>query len=150
MGHYTGLRVKARIKPEYDSLIGYLHWCEPIPEQSRWERATLISDRYFPDWIKFDRCDSIPFGYLCYMPDDFGETDEGEKLYDPNTRIWQFACSLQNKNREIQYFVENVLKVIAEEIFYCESLYEEYPQFDRSTSMFEDQSTDWRDYTCKY
>jgi hypothetical protein len=150
MGHYTGLRVKAKIKPEYDVLIRALHWCEPISEQSRWERATLISDCYFPDWIKFGRCDFIPFGGMCYMPDDFSESGEQESFYDVDSGIWEFACSLKNYQHEIQYFVENVLKVISEEIFYCESLYEEYPMIDYSKSMFESQYTDWRDYTCKY
>lgn len=138
MGMYTGLRATVKVKAEYDSLIGYLHWLAPIEEQSRWERASILSRHDFSGWIAYSRCDFIPFGALCYMPDTFSDSGESYSTY--KDRIWEFACSLKNYEGEIQFFVPNVLKVISEEIYRCESLYEEYPYPEHRPNPFEDHA----------
>lgn len=140
MGMYTGLRVTAKIKPEFSDLIRHLHEIDPFVWSNRWERAMDVSGVRFDEWLAFDRCNQIPFGMLCYMPDDFGRTDEGDHEYDPDIRIWEFACSLKNYEGEIKFFVEKVLKVISEEIYRCESLYEEFP-YPNDPHPFDDVST---------
>lgn len=135
---YTGLRATVKVKAEYDSLIGYLHWLDPIIDQSRWERASILSLHDFSGWTAYDRCDFIPFGALCYMPDSFSDSGESYSAY--KDRIWEFACSLKNYESEIQFFIPNVLKVISEEIYRCESLYEEFP-YPNDPHPFDDVNT---------
>jgi hypothetical protein len=157
MGHYTGLRAHVKVHQKFRGLLASLHSDD---ESMDWEKSIETNRDSFPDeadsikrWCEFRRCGFIPFGLLSYMPDDFGceiDKPDGGSVFDKETGSWEFACSLKDYKGEIEFFVTNVLKVISEEIFYCESLYEEYPQFNYSKSMFEDQSTNWRDYTCKY
>jgi hypothetical protein len=145
MGMYTGLRAKVIVHPRFRGLIASLHSDD---ESMCWEKSIETNRHSFPDeadslkeWCKFDRCGFIPFGRLAYMPDDFGdrvEDSDGGSLYDEKTGTWEFACSLKNYESEIQFFVPNVLKVISEEILYCESLYEEYPMPQYYPNPFED------------
>ena len=116
----------------------------------RWEKSVETNQASFPDeadslkrWCEFDRCGRIPFGILAYMPDDFGdriEKPDGGSVFNEETGSWEFACSLKNYQSEIQFFIPNVLKVISEEIFYCESLYEEFP-YPNDPHPFDDVST---------
>ena len=143
---YTGLRSHVKVHPRFRGLIASLHSDD---ESMRWEKSIETNRNSFPNeadslkrWCEFDRCGFIPFGMLAYMPDDFGdkiEKPDGGSIFDKETGSWEFACSLKNYQSEIQFFVPNILKVISEEIFYCESLYEEYPSPEHYPNPFEDR-----------
>ena len=143
---YTGLRAKVIVHPRFRGLIASLHSSD---ESMNWKKSIETNQASFPDaadslkrWCEFDRCGFIPFGVLAYMPDDFGDRidkSDGGSIYDEETGSWEFACSLKNYQSEIQFFVPFVLKVISEVIFYCESLYEEYPYPEHQPNPFEDR-----------
>jgi hypothetical protein len=161
MGMYTGLRAHVKVYPRFRGLIASLHSDD---ESMRWEKSIETNRHSFPEeadslkgWCEFDRCGFIPFGVLAYMPDDFGDRidkPDGGSVFDKETDSWEFACSLKNYQSEIQFFVPNVLKVISEEIFYCESLYEEYPYpntphpFDNKpiTYLSHDEYAHWKNF----
>lgn len=125
MGMYTGLRAKVKIKPEYDSTIKTLY------KESCWDNTNAPN---LDEWMKYQRYNSIPFCQSEYMPDDFYKNEDRhiyEEIYD---RVWEFACSLKNSG-EIQFFVPNVLFPMCDEVYYCQSLFEEYPYPSESTSF---------------
>ena len=132
MGMYTGLYFKALIKEEYremvDSAISDHDWA-------------AIGEK-FPiakEWAKVGRCKFIPWGALCYMPDDFPDP-----CRDMTNGVWEVSCSLKNYEGEIQKFVEEVLKPISQEIYECFSLYEEYGEAG------EYGESNWRKYVRTY
>ncbi len=146
MGMYTGVRSRVKIKPEHRDAIKKLH------DYGDW---TVVSVPNVIDWIMHGRCGFIPFGVLAYMPDDFGEpSKEGGSEFDGEW--WTFSCSLKNYENEIEFFMENIMCHLVEEVDYCESLYEEYPlpdisQFDsqvvnqESREYWKQYCTDWTD-----
>lgn len=121
MGMYTGFKVKCKIKPKYDAAITKLH----DHDFDRWEDvAKLYPDEDFlAEWAKVGRSSFIPFGSMCYMDDTWSE--ESFSNYDSTSREWSFECSLKNYENEIENFLMNVLWRLAEEIYVCESQYEE-------------------------
>lgn len=126
---YTGLRARVKIKPEYrqamfklydDSFVGDF-WDalddDELPNLAEWKKV-------------YDR-DFIPCGCLAYMPDGFGEPffgSDGGHCFDGEW--WTFSCSLKNYRNQIQTFFDLILKNIAEEIDYCQRLYEEYGGYE--------------------
>lgn len=121
MGMYTGLRARVKIKSEYRAEIQRLH------DTRNWDGVNVPN---INKWLKFDRNIFIPYGGLCYMPDGFGEPfgeNSGRKF---DGEWWQFSCSLKNYEGEIQFFLENIMKYIVEEIDYCHYLYEEYQRYE--------------------
>lgn len=150
MGMYTGLRAKVVVKPEWREAIALLHELRKSPNPDCAHNWTQLH-RAHPDvpglngWVKVWRQDFIPFGGLCYMPDDFSEAgNDGYSKFDPATGLWQFCCSLKNYEGEIQFFVKNVLAPITESFEYCESLYEE------TAYDMEGDNSSWRERTTKY
>lgn len=139
---YTGLRACIKIKPEFRQDIKKLH------DDNGWENTNIPN---IDKWMNFDRRGFIPFGALTCMPDDFGDPFEDRRdeygSVSGGTKFdgewWTFSCSLKNYEGEIQFFIENVLKHIVEEVDYCESLYEDYPYDDNGIDA-------WRNYTQDY
>ena len=116
MGIYTGLRGTITLNDEYADKI----------------RDVMVTDSLFfwrhvlppgHPFLDKDRCDSIPYGAVCYMP---GDWEDGHAWLNGNE--WQICCSLKNYSDEIATFVETVLPLIAKS-WDLESLYEEadYP-----------------------
>lgn len=122
---YTGLYFKALIKEDYHKMV-------ELVNNDDWNAAGQICP-IAKEWCKVGRHNLIPFGALCYMPDDFPEQISSFK-----DGVWEVSCSLKNYEGEIQKFVEEVLKPISEEIYECFSLYEEYGEGN------------WRKYVRKY
>ena len=113
MGMYTGLRGKITLKDNGLSKV-------IIEKDFDWG---TIRNSYFNEtvstWANVGRCNFIPFGAVCYMPDSWGDwfqTVDGLTL--------TFCCSLKNYECEIQTFIDKVLPEIAED-WSLESLYEE-------------------------
>src|SRR5690554_2640406 len=124
MGMYTGIRCKVIIKPEYREEfenLSSIHY--------EWEES---SREFLKEYGKYNRAAFIPRGSLSYMPDEWEDvpkkedgtndwmnavaTDGFERSYDLETGLWTFQCSLKNYESTIQYFFENVLSKVAEEI----------------------------------
>ena len=120
MGMYTGLRVVAKIKPEYrglvDSVVEYssTHGCAPL---GCW---LDVVDQYpfTQQFAEMDRSSFIPYGSLNYMPYEWEKTNEWDNI------TWSFCCSLKNYEGEIETFIDTILVVIAE-YAEVEYLYEE-------------------------
>jgi hypothetical protein len=101
---------------------------------------------FLSEYGKYSRAAFIPRGSLSYMPDEWDDTplkSEGERdwinstptdgfnrVYDKETGYWSFQCSLKNYERTIEYFFENVLGKIAENIVHLEYYYEEWTRSD--------------------
>ena len=136
MGMYTNLRFKGIIKKEFIEEI------QTVMNESEWikcKHATLL------EFSKFSRSDFIPFGSLPYAPSCWeGEpydekkpwfcpaTDGFETNFDIETGYWSFQCSLKNYENEIEFFINNVVPLVCEEVIHCEKLYEE----DAVSEMF--------------
>lgn len=117
MGMYTGLRGKIKLK---DNVLTEAL----IDQEFDWEVvAHETDDEVISDWATVGRCNFIPHGAVCYMPDSWDE----DMRYDVKDNILKFTCSLKNYDNEISYFIENVLPYIADawnlEEFYEESVY---------------------------
>ena len=61
----------------------------------------------------------IPFGAVCYMPDDW------ENSWDIEDGVWSVCCSLKNYESEIQTFLIDVLPYLVSGPVEVEYLYEE-------------------------
>lgn len=120
MGMYTGLRINGIVKPEYREEIELLYSLEV---DFGWRDLSYLSPRYY-DLASKQRCDSIPFGALAYMPDEW---DEGVNSYNNATGQWIFACSLKNYDDEIESFL-NIVPDIFESLELCEHYYEEWSE----------------------
>lgn len=112
MGMYTGLRVKAYIKPEYHEMIGSI-----VGRDVEWKHFDYDFLKTFGN---LSRASFIPFGAMSYMPDDW----ENRNIFHKNAGLWDFACSLKNYENEIEAFLDNVLTKISISAT-AEKLYEE-------------------------
>ncbi len=123
VGMYTGFRADVVVRPEYRAAIQTLH-DDPL----RWEAVAshvgdgLVKPPGVAAWARVGRASFIPFGAVCYMPDDWGEQ---RSEFDPESGRWQFCCSLKNYEDEIATFTRVLLSRIIERVVYCETLYEE-------------------------
>lgn len=122
MGMYTGIRFTAKLNEFGARVIKDLHseWAQL--GFSAWGR---VAEKYpdFKGWARVGRCDFIPFGAVCYMPNEWGE---GESLLEEAT--WRVTCSLKNYAGEIDTFLASVLPKIIGLPCSVEVLYEEDKQ----------------------
>lgn len=131
MGLYTGLRCKIKIKEKYVQDLKEL-----ISLNYEWSQHYLSE---FKEFGKLDRANFIPCGGLHYMPYcweklktnavnqyDTEDVDEFKHNFDEKSRTWTFQCSLKNYSGEIEYFIEKIVPLIAENIIHLEKLYEEW------------------------
>jgi len=119
MGEYTGLRCKVIIKPEYREEFAFLDSKEI---QYEWLKSNL---NFLRKYGEYPRSTAIPCGSLSYMPkewvDESGkDTDGFDRDFDKKTGLWTFQCSLTNYKQTIQYFFEQVLCKVAEEVIHLE------------------------------
>lgn len=135
MGSYTGLRVLARLnKLGEDCLRLYKEFHNQTQIDyniNHWEYIceNLDRDNYRSEVFKkirtysrSDRASFIPNGALCYMPDEWG----GQENFIKHD-IWFFKCSLKNYSDTIGRFLENILPLIVDNIYWCEALDESAP-----------------------
>lgn len=117
MGMYTGLRGFVDVNDEYIDDI------KKLVEDKCWRDC--FSDDSIPGYdviaeFKEDcRCDFIPYGVVCYMPEDWREHQPVELFYD---RL-SFTCSLKAYGATIERFL-NMLPYIAKG-WVLQELYEE-------------------------
>jgi hypothetical protein len=120
MGTYTGLWVKARVKPEYHKPIQWLH----TPNWMGWRNSTW-DDVYerFPDfpghdtWRWVDRRNHIPFSDVNFMPPL--ELPYIKPEFCEENGLWEFSCSLKNYDDEIEKFINLVLDPITQKVEQC-------------------------------
>lgn len=128
MGMYTGLRLRAIVKPEYRTMVNGVmdqadearDWFDFIEEFPFMEQFSSLGRNMF-----------IPFGGLSYMPDEWDDDNYVaagvfRRQFNEETGFWAFNCSLKNYDSEIQVFLETVANVILESSEHIEVLYEEW------------------------
>lgn len=127
MGMYTGLRCKVKVKKEYIEDVGVLMYTHD------WNNC---KHDILKEYAKVSRANFIPFGALCYMPDEWeyetvedgltisNATDGFDTKLDKRTGEWSFQCSLKNYDSTIEKFIIT-LSLIVDEIYHLEKLYEE-------------------------
>ena len=124
MGMYTGIRFKGFVKPEFRAEIKEILTLDGV-----WKNAHSY---FLQEFGKISRSDFIPFGGLCYMPDEWevGEwlsgipADGFDGTYNEETGYWAFQCSLKNYEGEIKFFF-NIIPNFIEKIEHLEYFYEE-------------------------
>lgn len=114
MGMYTGLRCKVKIKEEYREDI------QSVMDKS-WEECKHKELKMFS---KDRRSSFIPYGSLCYMPDEWDYDSRFSLYFDVYTGEWNFQCSLKNYDSTIEIFMK-LLELIASDVYYLETYYEE-------------------------
>jgi hypothetical protein len=131
MGHYTGFRVKAKIKPQYQSLVENM--ISLRDEDGLWSK--LVGDYPFlKELAESERGDSL-FGWYTAYPIgreyDYNARDDGGEhipAWEKNNPEWQmsfqdgiltFQSSFKNLGDPITLFAK-VLEIISEEILVCE------------------------------
>lgn len=112
MGMYTGLRGTVNVSEKYQEAMRNM-----VEEYANWEDVLPEGHPY----LAVGRKNFIPFGGVCYMPDDW-EAAEGSSI--DSEGVLTFCCSLKNYNDEIGTFVKTVLPLIADS-WDLEELYEE-------------------------
>lgn len=122
MGMYTGIRCKIIINEEFAPVINTmmtegLDWNDLSVEYPQYDFLNEFGDGY--------RASFIPYGVLSYMPDEW-DTDDFERRFDPQTRLWSFRCSLKNYESDIERFFKVVLPKITERVVHLEYYYEEW------------------------
>jgi hypothetical protein len=141
MGMYTGFRADVVIKPEYRDMI-----CSIMGEGNYSWKHFIGKFPFLEKFAMKNRANFIPFGALCYMPDEWETNERFVRHFDATTGRWTFACSLKNYESEIYLFCTSVLSEIAESGNF-EILYEEWEQaesyriedFEQYRSQFEQQ-----------
>jgi len=120
MGMYTGLRGSVTFKQGISELVN--EWWNNDEDEDMWVYVAQRVNYYTPKFKEFtrDRRPShIPFGAVCYMPDDWSNIAksilDGNELY--------FTCSLKNYTGTIQKFIECLPEIA--DAWDLESRYEE-------------------------
>ena len=109
MGTYTGLRGSVTLKDNVaDAVKAYkeLEQKSSEPYIELWEYVREVTGLDLQGFDEDYRADFIPFGAVCYMPEDwvYGNEIEGNVL--------TFTCSLKNYTGTIGKFID-ILPVIA-------------------------------------
>lgn len=113
MGMYTGLRGQIKLKD--NDLTKTI-----VEKDFDWSTIRMAYfDNTMSAWENVRRCNFIPNGAVCYMPDQWGDWF---KIVEDKTL--RFCCSLKNYENEIETFIEKVLPHIAD-AWVLESFYEE-------------------------
>lgn len=160
MGYYTSLRARMTVKPKYRKLIQMRH-DRQNPDGTwkadwGWEKVlkaypTCDALRH---WVGYWRADFIPNGALGNVPPDFSKTGDTYSEFDPETGVWEFACSLKNYEGEIEAFVSLIVADMIESIEYCESIGENWRDWLDSPHPWDTEETKptktWQDFTTKY
>lgn len=120
MGMYTGFRADVIVKPEYREMISAIMGCGDYHWRDFVEQFPFLAE-----FSKMGRHNFIPFGSLCYMPEEWDFNQQFQRKFDQHTGRWTFSCSLKNYESEIELFCNSVLSVIAESGCF-EMLYEEW------------------------
>lgn len=114
MSYYYGIRCDVIIKPEYRQTISEL-------DEQAYDWSTCAYD-FMRNFSQFHRSQSIPNGPLmepfAWEEDPWpnGRSD----CYDPATGHWKFQCSINSGLDEIEYFFDEILAIIVEELFHLE------------------------------
>lgn len=120
MGMYTGFRVDVTVKPEYREMVNSI-----MEYGDHGWKDFVHQFPFLAEFSRKGRANFIPFGSLCYMPEEWDNNQQFQRGFDPKTGRWTFSCSLKNYESEIELFCDSVLSVIAESGCF-EMLYEEW------------------------
>ena len=131
MGDYTGLRFRVRLTDQAHMAIKmaeqvYHTEGNQVPF---WEIVRSQGIKIPKDFLAYGRSGFIPFGAVCYMPENWGET-----RYDiePATHRWNVVCSAKDVGYHdksmMEFFCEEVLPLLIAEPCIAEVLYEHWDE----------------------
>lgn len=145
MGMYTGLRAKLIVKPEFRQIIFDLNRRDADLYSWEWLAEQHPTVESLQIWSRTGRCNFIPHGVLCCMPNDFSDSEDGEgySKFDMETGEWEFCCSLKNYENEIRTFNMTIMAEMIERVVYCQSLYEGSWCFYETKGAWVNQVTHW-------
>ena len=127
MGDYTGLRFRAKLTDQASSAIEKAFEAAYSEGGSHyfWKELQSQGVKISGDFIRYRRRGFIPFGAVCYMPEDWGR---GGYDFDPETKIWDVVCSAKDigyhDKSMMETFCEEVLPLLIAEPCTAEILYE--------------------------
>jgi hypothetical protein len=118
MGHYTSIRFKGYVKPEYRKDF------YNIAISGEWENSNVKQFKKFGE--KYESASFIPRG-ICYVDDWFEQPyepdhkpiDGFERSYNVETGYWTFLCSLKNYDNTVDVF-QKLIPLFIEKIDYFE------------------------------
>lgn len=113
MGMYTGLRGTIKVSDEYKPYFDLV-----FLDFKSFEEVNLPPKPSTKRFVEDVRNSFIPFGSICYMPDDWVQ----EVTVKDNNEYY-FCCSLKNYNSTIEKFFDFLNEINAE--YLLEYLYEE-------------------------
>lgn len=102
---YTGFRIRALVKPEYEEEIELLHL-------SGYNWAAAKYD-FLKDFAKDPGSRYIPHGL--YRPVKGIEEWNKQSYYSSQIHVWSFTCFLDNYNMTIESFLDNILSKITKQ-----------------------------------
>ncbi len=122
MGMYTGLRgwvmftqeITEKVKPFFEDI------------NKEWNELGITETKEFIIFSSDSRSSFIPYGAICYMPDDWVKSN----TYDEENFIFHFSCSLKNYDDTIEKFID-WLNLQGVAMDFC--LEERYEENDSST-----------------
>jgi hypothetical protein len=133
VGFYTAFRLDCIVKPGFSAAIAHR-----MGPPHTWEAtaAAFPGLSLPPEFMADPLRDFIPNGAAGHMPDGWHAEIPGEEVFldkegnvpsdskrffDPATRRWTFACTVQNHGDVIGKFIRGVVPLIAERVDLCQS-----------------------------
>jgi hypothetical protein len=130
MGEYTGLRFTAQLRPDVAEVVGkVVRDAEGYGiYRGLWEQLKEAGTPIPSEFLEYSRKNMIPFGMVCYMPNDWGDT---QYSISPDGR-WNVVCSAKDYGYHavsmMETFVKKVLPLLIQEPCRAEILYEHWDE----------------------
>jgi hypothetical protein len=134
MGDYTGLRFKAKLTEEAHMALVMAEQVYTTPSIYKtvevscvpfWEIVRSQGIKIPASFLAYSRNGFIPFGAVCYMPNEWGEN---KRDIDRDTRTWDVVCSAKDVGYHdksmMELFCTEVLPLLISEPCTAEVLYE--------------------------
>lgn len=129
MGIYTSLRFKGIVKKEFRDKF------EDIALNGNWANS---EDEILREFGEDDpRAEFIPCGVPIYIPMEWTTSDGFARVYDKNTGLWIFQCSVKNQLGTIETFFD-IVPLFMEKVE-CAEIYEEGSNFSSMYGLVDDK-----------
>lgn len=129
MGDYTGLRFEASLTKEAFEILSEA--MEKITSSVSFWSYVSKKVPVSKDFMAYGRKNFIPFGAVCYMPADWGDS-RCELGVEEDSYLWKVTCSA----KDIGYHQESMMELFCREVLpgllaqtcKAEVLYEYWPE----------------------
>lgn len=127
MGDYTGLRFKAKLTPHAHMALVMareVRRYDPDNGVPFWETVRSQGIKIPDSFLEYGRKDFIPFGAVCYMPDNWGEQEFEIKTGGYLSVVCSAKDVSYHEKSMMELFCEEVLPLLIAEPCTAEVLYE--------------------------